>query len=374
MQQRGDVARVVQAGLPVVGPAGREQVVACLDAVQCHLVLAQPAHKRGGPAQARLDGELSAKQGRLVVWRGGGILSRRAVRQPRLAPAVSLDAVFCRDRRARRDVTAPGDDFKLAEGKGVDGRIALPEFDGGDADIARRGPLAGNGDRRDAGTGEVRRRPVGQHGRRGEIGRGGRLDLEAQREAEAVMAIVPHGNQAHRRDGCRPAQIHLHPFDVVFERRLGGVVADGFSGRRLGGDADPLRLPVLRREHPHRPAGRLTPGGRPAVLVPEAHLPEHLLGRMERLSRVENIQAPVGSDRAAVPEVAVSERQRRGGGRRQNLIGRLAQAPRGGIVRGDDPAEARLCHIHAERPAAILALQLGRRHGGGNGRVSHGEK
>ena len=67
----GDIVRVVQASLVVLGPAGRQEIGAHLAAVERQLVLAQAAHLHERPPEVRLDRELPAQQHRFVGRLGG---------------------------------------------------------------------------------------------------------------------------------------------------------------------------------------------------------------------------------------------------------------------------------------------------------------
>ena len=67
-----------------------------------------------------------------------------------------------------------------------------------------------------------------------------------------------------------------------------------------------LRVPIRRLEQAHRPARRLAPGRRLALLVPHPHLPEAFLLRGQRLAGVAHLDGLVRGHLAAVPKIALA--------------------------------------------------------------------
>jgi hypothetical protein len=130
--------------------------------------------------------------------------------------------------------------------------------------------------------------------------------------------------------------------------------------------ADPTAHPVLGFEQAHRPAGRRAPRGWRALTVPalgeamagqpDAHFPVALGLRRQWLAGIFHLDALVGDALAAVPEIRLILGELVRGRGDQNLIGGLSLTALGGF---DDPTQARLRHVDAQRIGKIFAAEVG---------------
>ncbi len=132
---------------------------------------------------------------------------------------------------------------------------------------------------------------------------------------------------------------------------------------RVRGAGDPFRPPVAGLQEAHFPTGRFALGGA-AGLVPDADLPENLLARFERLAGVADLRGVIGHGFAAIPQVGLILLQSGFTAGDQHLIRRLFHRS---LIGGENPAQARLRRINAERVIEIVALEAFCAHRGRGG-------
>ena len=243
--------------------------------------------------------------------------AERSVGQRNFSPAPLVNAVLHRHRRTLRDVASVGDDLDLAQRETIR-RGELAELRRRDANVARRRAFRIERHRRGAGIFDIRIQTRREERRNFEPRIVRRLDLEAHRKSEAVLAFVTHRMQSDRRDRVRLPQIDLNPLLIVFSFRFRRVIATSGALRssHLFARADPLRMPVRIIQHAHRPRRRLAPVRRLALLIPRAHLPRDLLRRRERLACIRYQHRLIRSDATGIPPL-------RPGGLHDDLIRRL---------------------------------------------------
>ena len=121
---------------------------------------------------------------------------------------------------------------------------------------------------------------------------------------------------------------------------------------------DPFPMPIGRVEQSHRPARRLAPSRRLARVVPHPHLPKALLLRAQRLACVADLDGLVCVDLTAVPQVALVGLELVAVAGDQDLVAALGLTAGSVLTRVQDPAQARLQRINAQRVFQILAAQL----------------
>ncbi len=185
-----------------------------------------------------------------------------------------------------------------------------------------------------------------------------RFDLPVLRDVE-LLAEEPMSD-GHRRgrvafgipDPGGPGQIDLTVARLLLPR---------------GVETDPLGLPVDGTKQAHRPGRHLAPGGRFVVLVPDAHPPEALRLRFERLARVDDLCGLIRGHFAAIPEVSDLLVDLLAAAGDQDAIGPLALPA---LVRLDRPVQPGLDHIDAQRIHAVFAAQVV----GGQPAASEGEQ
>ena len=209
MQQRGDVKRVVQARLFVIGPARCELPVAGPRAIERQLVLAEPADLGQRTAQSRPHGEFMAQQqGGIGPW----IRPRHAesVGQRGGRPWRPLPAVAGRHRGADRDIAPARDHLDLAEGQ-ASPVLLDPQPGGGQAQVARNNASRGHLDADCPPVGIVFFAAIKDNPALAEDRIVGGLESEAPRKAGCLDHGVADGVQPHRLKRPGHAKIKLHP-------------------------------------------------------------------------------------------------------------------------------------------------------------------
>ena len=135
---------------------------------------------------------------------------------------------------------------------------------------------------------------------------------------------------------------------------------------KLIGAADPLPLPLRRRQQPHFEGGRFAVSAGPIGLVPVAHLPVVGLAAPERFAVEGDERGFFRLDPPAVPNIAGLDLRLQ---RDQHLVGDLLLAALGVL---EHPGKARPRDVDPDRILQVLGPQprRGRRHEGGS-RLSH---
>ena len=357
LQPRGEVEGVVEAGLRVVGPAGREKPGVHARAVERQFVLAEAADKREGPAQPGAHDELAAQPQRPV---GERIHARNTqpVHHRRRRPKLILPAVARRDHGAGGDVAAARHHLDLAErqaghpARNAEHRSRQPQVARGDA-------VGGNIVKARPWFGEILRRLVDDDRRLAELGVVGGLDLETPRKTGHFLHGMHQGAQAQGFDCVRLPQVELDPFGRVRVAGLPGMIAEARTH-----PLQPIRMrnpagrPAGRIQLTHRPGGGRTPCRSPARAIPHAHLPEQLLRAAQRPPGGDDAGLVVRLDAAAVPDVAAVGVERGARRRHQYLPGRLPQAAAFAL---QPPGKPRRRGVNAERVDRRVAPQVNRR-------------
>src|SRR5262249_51120623 len=121
------------------------------------------------------------------------------------------------------------------------------------------------------------------------------------------------------------------------------------SARRVV--ADPLRLPLARREEASREARGRAPRRGATVLVERHRLPPDELGRSPRRAAVLEVERVADVDAAGVPQVGLLAVERRATRRDDDTAAALHLRAR---LRRDDPREARLRDVDPGRRVEVL--------------------
>src|ERR1019366_8684396 len=122
--------------------------------------------------------------------------------------------------------------------------------------------------------------------------------------------------------------------------------------------SDPFGVPIGWPEESHCPARRLAPGGWLALPIPHPDLPVAFLLRYQRLAGVAELDGLVGTDLAAIPQVALIGVKFVPVTGDQDLVARLDLVPGGTFIRAQHPAQARLYDVDAQRVFQVFATQL----------------
>ena len=97
-------------------------------------------------------------------------------------------------------------------------------------------------------------------------------------------------------------------------------------------------------------------------MIPNADFPKAECIARKRFALIDDVDRLVRFQPARVPEVAAIRLNGRLAAGDQHLIGRLKQAPPGGIARLDLPTEARLEHVDAQRIDQIFTAKFGNKY------------